>query len=334
MTIHKPRADKDALKAPFPWFGGKRNVAPLVWSRLGQPKHYIEPFAGSLALLLAAPKPASLEVVGDVNGYIANFWRAVVHQPDEVARWADYPVIHIDLGARHVWIVERGKTIGDDLQDPDWPGDAKLAGWWLWGQCAWIGNGWGRSPGRLPAAPPYTVGNAGHGIQARGKVPIITEPGRSITAVSARVEPSGEMHTSCGDTSLAWLRRIKSRTERVRVIHGDWMRTVNMHFGRLNGGTVALALDPPYLAFGDIYSQRGTVVARECEEWAREEGKHPRTRIALFGHVGDYDLPGWECVQWQRVRNTMGSTKTRNSEAIWFSPSCLKPEDDDAQIVL
>jgi hypothetical protein len=34
------------LVAPFPWFGGKRKVASLVWERLGEVKHYIEPFFG------------------------------------------------------------------------------------------------------------------------------------------------------------------------------------------------------------------------------------------------------------------------------------------------
>ena len=40
------------LKAPFPYFGGKATVADVIWEALGQPKHYIEPFAGSCAILL------------------------------------------------------------------------------------------------------------------------------------------------------------------------------------------------------------------------------------------------------------------------------------------
>ena len=131
-----------AMLAPFPYFGGKRDVAAMIWSRLGRPKHYIEPFCGSAAVLLAAPEPASLEVIGDMNGFIANFWRAVVHQPAEVAKWADYPVSHVDLGARHIWLMAQREALQAGLQDPNWPGDAKVAGWWLWGQCSWIGSGW------------------------------------------------------------------------------------------------------------------------------------------------------------------------------------------------
>jgi hypothetical protein len=132
-----------SVNAPFPYFGGKRTIADDVWKRLGSPKQYIEPFCGTAAMLLAKPDgPAALEVICDQNGFIANFWRAVKHQPDKVAEWADYPVSHIDLGARHKCLMESRQRLGASLQDPDWPGDAKVAGWWLWGQCCWIGSGW------------------------------------------------------------------------------------------------------------------------------------------------------------------------------------------------
>ena len=40
------------LDAPFPWFGGKRRVAPIVWQRFGDVQNYVEPFFGSGAVLL------------------------------------------------------------------------------------------------------------------------------------------------------------------------------------------------------------------------------------------------------------------------------------------
>jgi len=115
------------LLAPFPYFGGKRSIAEDVWKRLGAPKQYIEPFCGSAAMLLAAPSPAALEVICDGSGFIANFWRAVKHQPATVAEHADYPVSHIDLGARHGWLMAQREAVGASLNDPDWPGDAKVA---------------------------------------------------------------------------------------------------------------------------------------------------------------------------------------------------------------
>ena len=36
------------LHAPFPYFGGKRLDAPIIWPRFGQVQNYVESFAGSL----------------------------------------------------------------------------------------------------------------------------------------------------------------------------------------------------------------------------------------------------------------------------------------------
>ena len=62
----------DAQKAPFPWFGGKSQAAPAVWQALGDPHHYVEPFAGSLAVLLRRPHQANRtyysETVNDADG--------------------------------------------------------------------------------------------------------------------------------------------------------------------------------------------------------------------------------------------------------------------------
>lgn len=135
------------LKAPFPWFGGKSRVAPLVWSRFGDVPNYCEPFAGSLAVLLGRETPGRIETVNDIDAYVANFWRALEFAPEEVAKWADGPVNETDLHARHRWLVD-GKGASLALRakvDPDFF-SAKVAGWWVWGQCLWIGSGWCQRP--------------------------------------------------------------------------------------------------------------------------------------------------------------------------------------------
>jgi DNA adenine methylase len=134
------------LRAPFPYFGGKLAIARLVWARFGDVPNYVEPFAGSLAVLLARPDAHSwwerIETVNDLDGMIANYWRAVQHDAAAVARWADWPVNENDLHARHAWLLGQRERIVIRLEgDPDWH-DAKVAGWWLWGICAWIGSGW------------------------------------------------------------------------------------------------------------------------------------------------------------------------------------------------
>lgn len=93
------------LDAPFPWFGGKRKVATEVWARFGRVNNYVEPFFGSGAVLLGRPhRSGGTETINDRDGYVANFWRAIQHDPAAVARHADHPVNENDLHARHVAI--------------------------------------------------------------------------------------------------------------------------------------------------------------------------------------------------------------------------------------
>jgi hypothetical protein len=246
--------------------------------------------------LLAAPVPASLEVIGDQNCYVANFWRALKCQPDAVASESDYPVSHIDLFARHRWLTEpaRVAVLREALTDAEWPGDARIAGWWLWGQCCWIGSGWcDPSLGQIPHAS-----NAGRGVQAvsLGQIPHASDAGRG---------------------AAQWLHALATRLERVRVVHGDWSRGLNHHFG---GASTAVFLDPPYRAFEALYSDGSEPVADAVCAWARE---HADLRVVLCGHRGDYDLPGWSIREWSRGRLTYGGHETTDAECIWFSPACL-----------
>ncbi|MCP4961624.1 MAG: DNA adenine methylase, partial [Actinomycetia bacterium] len=84
--------DESLSKAPMPYFGGKRKAAELVWNLLGDCPHYVEPFAGSLAVLLERPHPAnrpySSETVNDADGLIVNVWRAIAQHPEQVAEAA------------------------------------------------------------------------------------------------------------------------------------------------------------------------------------------------------------------------------------------------------
>ena len=276
--------------APYPYFGGKRSIAPEVWERLGSPIQYIEPFCGSAAVLLAAPEPASLEVIGDMNFFIANFWRCIKFQPEATYEWQDYPVSHVDLDARHRWLTDPNRTANllERLRDPEWKGDAQIAGWWVWGQCCWIGSGWCEKEFQ-----------SDRDNSMLGKVPHVSDAGRGV---------------------LDWFRFLASRLEKVRVIHGDWTRCLNHHYA---GDNTAIFFDPPYIAFEKLYHKDGQrPVAAEVALWCAEH--ESEARIALCGLKGDYDLPGWTIMPWTRARPTYNSFKTTEDEAIWFSPSCHK----------
>jgi hypothetical protein len=159
------------LKAPFPWFGGKSRVARIVWDHFGDVRNYVEPFAGSLAVLLGRPSDPKIETVNDLDCWIANFWRALQYDPEHLARFADWPVNEADLHARHLWLVKQTDFRERMKTDPDFY-DVKIAGWWVWGISQWIGSGWcaktGGSGRQDPPGDPWqkkpNVGDGGRGI--------------------------------------------------------------------------------------------------------------------------------------------------------------------------
>ncbi|GAA0897930.1 DNA adenine methylase [Pseudonocardia zijingensis] len=70
---------------PFPYFGGKQLLASRIAAVFPPHRHYVEPFAGSLAVLLAkAPSP--FETVNDLDSDLMTFWQVLRDQPDELAR--------------------------------------------------------------------------------------------------------------------------------------------------------------------------------------------------------------------------------------------------------
>ena len=136
-----------SLKAPFPYFGGKSRVAGEVWARLGDVPNYVEPFFGSGAMLLGRPTEAGIETVNDLDGYVANFWRAIRADAAAVAMWADNPVLENDLHARHYWLKQqRSELVGMLEGAPDYF-DARVAGYWAWGMSCWIGGGFCEADG-------------------------------------------------------------------------------------------------------------------------------------------------------------------------------------------
>lgn len=137
------------LKSPYPYPGGKGKVADLVWDRLGNVDNFIEPFLGSAAVLLRRPADHfrdgyRVETANDLNSFICNFWRAVRADPEKVAEYADWPVLEADLHARHKWLMrgEHAEAWRKKMATDPEHYDPKVAGWWVWGACAWIGGAW------------------------------------------------------------------------------------------------------------------------------------------------------------------------------------------------
>lgn len=290
------------LKAPFPWFGGKSRVASIVWERFGQIANYVEPFLGSGAVLLGRPRVVGTETVNDADCYLANFWRAIAHDPDAVAHWADWPVNEADLLARHKWLIAQSDFRECMKADPAFY-DAKIAGWWVWGLCSWIGQGWCYAEAKqLPH-----LGNAGQGINR--KLPHLGDAGR-------------------GERIREYFERLAVRFRDVRVACGDWSRVLGDSV-TVKHGITGVFLDPPYGSDrNQSYAVDAQGCAAECAKWAIENGDNPLLRIAMCGYVDEHSFPdGWIEIPW-KARGGYGSQangkgrENSSKERIWFSPHC------------
>jgi DNA adenine methylase len=75
------------MRPPIPYFGGKMTLAPNIAALLPAHDHYVEPYCGSLAVLLAK-RPSAHETVNDLDQRIITFWRVLRDRPEEPARAA------------------------------------------------------------------------------------------------------------------------------------------------------------------------------------------------------------------------------------------------------
>jgi DNA adenine methylase len=73
------------VRPPFVYFGGKQVLADRIAALLPEHLHYVEPFCGSLAVLLAK-KPSRMETVNDLDREVMTFWRILRDRPEDLER--------------------------------------------------------------------------------------------------------------------------------------------------------------------------------------------------------------------------------------------------------
>ncbi len=307
------------LAAPFPYFGGKRRAALRVWQALGDPAGYVEPFAGSAAVLLARPDFAGrrVETLNDADGWLVNTWRAIQLSPAEVAHHAWGPVAEIDYHARLAWLQQRRTP---DLVawlegDPE-AHDAKAAGWWLYVVACGIGDPFGPGPwrvvdGHLRKLP--HLGDAGQGVNR--ELPHLGNAGR------------GQLESYMG--------QLANRLRRVRITCGSWERVVKpsvTRSGTGGDGSRAIFLDPPYATSGDLYAHVDTDVALAVRQWCITAPREQR--IVLCGYDAEHDdllAHGWNVTEGKAGGGAGYSTNGLNGrrERLWLSPACIGSEQPD-----
>jgi len=315
--------------APFPYFGGKRRAAPIVWRALGDPSGYVEPFAGSAAVLLARPhfEGRRVETINDLDGWLVNVWRAIQSRPDEVARHAVGPVTEIDYHARLAWLQER-RTDGlvSWLEGDPEVCDAKAAGWWLYVAAAGIGDPWGPGPWRV----------IGGRLQDKRKLPHLGDAGKGINRELPHLGNAGQgiNRGDAGQGVVEYMHRLSARLQRVRITCGSWTRVVQPSVTRSGAGgdgARAIFLDPPYATSGDLYASTNTdselaAVGEQVREWCVTAPSD--LRIVLCGYDNEHDAlleHGWERHAGKSGGGAGYSTNAANGhrERLWLSPACI-----------
>ncbi len=119
------------VKPPLAYYGAKVTIAQQIVALFPPHEHYVEPYAGSLAVLLAK-RPSRMETVNDLDHELMTFWRILRGRPADLERacaltpharaehleaYQPVPDDHPDRAlevARRVWVLlsqSRGGTL-------------------------------------------------------------------------------------------------------------------------------------------------------------------------------------------------------------------------------
>ena len=316
------------LAAPFPYFGGKRRAAPRIWQALGDPSGYVEPFAGSAAVLLARPAFTGrrVETLNDADGWLVNCWRAIQLNPDAVAAAAWGPVAEIDYHARLAWLQQRRTP---DLVawlegDPE-AHDAKAAGWWLYVLACGIGDPFGPGPWRVVDGHLRKAGNAGRGVNR--ELPHLGNAGRGVNRGLPHLGDAGQGVSREADLQ-SYMQALAVRLQRVRITCGSWERVMTQRIicGNYQWKNCAVFLDPPYATSGDLYAESSEGIAEAVREWCLTAPRE--LRIILCGYDTEHDAllaHGWSVTEGKSGRGAGYSVNPANGrrERLWLSPACI-----------
>jgi hypothetical protein len=285
-------ASPPPVKPLFWYAGGKRLAAAYVWRALGNPRTYVEPFAGSAAVLMGRPVShfdgeRRIEVVNDANGRLVNLYRAIAADPEAVWRAAQGPRALLDLNARHKALTAALPALTERLTaDPRWC-DPEMAGWQL-----------------------YTLRYAAHPQAAM-------DEGRAVIGRPA-INPSPVTPGQIADVAA------RLTCSRLLILCGDWTKTVTPKL--TENGPVGVFLDPPYLSAqrqDGLYAAAATpgdgrAAAAACRQWAIEAAARPGWRIVLAGYADEGRPDGWTEVAW----SSAAGGDSRHAERLWLSPGC------------
>ena len=99
-----------SLSPPMPYYGSKQSIADQIVDLLPPHRHYVEPYGGSLAALLAKPVSV-METVNDLDANLMTFWRVLRDRPEDLAR-----VCALTPHSRQEFKEARERSAGSELE--------------------------------------------------------------------------------------------------------------------------------------------------------------------------------------------------------------------------
>ncbi len=332
---------RDNLKAPFPYFGGKSKIAPFVWDVMGDVRNYIEPFAGSLAVLLARPEGfKGPETVNDWSCHLANAWRCLQKAPEEMAYLCVGVVSEVDTESQHAWLIRNADRLRIELGDPDYF-DLKAGAYYIKGACEWIGSGWasGEGPwgwsketgwiksGGVNRQIPH-VGDQGKGVNR--KIPHVGNQGTGVNRQIPHVGNQGTgQYQQRVDWLIDWFSALQDRLCSVRIACGDWKRVACSSSCTTKHGLTGVFLDPPYDTTEYVYGKETSCVSKEVREWCIKEAFNPLFKIVLAGRGAEHDELlnyGYKKEVWSTNRGYSKDDKMEEAktETVWYKSQAEK----------
>lgn len=282
----------------FPYFGAKWKAAAKVWDLLGDPACYVEPFGGSLAVLLSRPlPPGAIEIVSDLDGLLTNFWRAIQHDPAEVLARSAGPVIEAEVESQHAAILEMRPTLERKMVDDVSFYDPQVAAWWWRGISSWLGSGFG--------------------VKAARQRPHIDRTLKGLFSVGMTDERVAE---------------VAARLAGVMVLSGDWKEAwkrgmTDSVINRFGPEKFGAFLDPPYT------KDSGRISGLYAEDAPLTEQITSRlldlpvgSKVVLAGYEDEYPAlidAGWSVHRWKAPNGyAQDGNGRRRFEALLASPGC------------
>ncbi len=277
----------EQAKPLFSYFGAKAAIAPEVWRRFGTPRFYCEPFFGSGAMLFAAPTPARAELVNDIDGLVANFFRVVKSRPKQLTKELTGPSAEVDHIARKKFLRENADELTERLK-----GDIEFC----------------------------DVKSAAHWVRALSAA---VRPSPKRLSDKIALEDRGIYKRGCD--RVGWIQSYSERLKNVKIFCRDWRTIFSPSY--LDRGNLAIFLDPPYgekaKRASDLYRIDSLDVFGGALDFCKEQGKRKNLRIALCCYEGEAEQlkrHGWRSLAWN---SSACNPENENRERVWFSPHCL-----------